>query len=104
MTLPQVTLECLTAVMEKSTQQSPDEFAEGVMVDMLKEQPVLLDGITAVLAPFLEAVNINEHGGVEMTPESRTELMIMGQFCLLGITLKALTAQADAKEMEEVWK
>jgi|TARA_Y100000296_G_scaffold79545_1_gene103681 hypothetical protein len=104
MTLPQVTAECLTAVLEKSTQQSPDEFAAEVMTDLIENQPVLMEGITSILVPFLEACNINEHQGRELNSETRHELMLMAQFCVMGVTLKAIAAQAEAKEMEEAWE
>jgi len=51
----------------------------------------------------MEACNVVEHEGQELHPELRHELMIMAQFCALGVTLKALSAQAEAKEME-VWE
>jgi len=103
MTLPKVTRECLTAVLEKSVQQEPQDFAAQVMVDLMEDQPVLMEGITTVLQPFMEACNVVEHEGQELHPELRHELMIMAQFCALGVTLKALSAQAEAKEME-VWE
>jgi len=103
MTLPQVTRECLFAVLEKSVQQEPQVFAAQVMVDLMEEQPVLMEGITTVLEPFMEACNVVEHQGREVGAELRHEMMIMAHFCALGIALKALSAQSEAKEMEELW-
>lgn len=103
MTLPQVTHECLTAVLEKSVQQEPQVFAAQVMVDLMKEQPVLMEGITTVLEPFMAACNVTEFEGQEINDELRHEMMIMSHFCALGIMIKALSAQSEAKEMEELW-
>jgi|TARA_R100001244_G_scaffold10785_1_gene12930 hypothetical protein len=104
MTLPKVTRECLTAVLEKSVQQEPQEFAAQVMVELMEEQPVLMEGITQVLEPFMAACNVTEFQGRELDGELRHELLIMSHFCALGITLKAIAAQTEAKEMEEAWE
>jgi hypothetical protein len=103
MTLPQVTRECLTAVLEKSIQQDPQDFAAQVIVDLMEEQPVLMEGITTVLEPFMAACNVTEFQGQEIDGELRHKLLIMSHFCALGIALKALSAQSEAKEMEELW-
>ena len=103
MTLPKVTHECLTAVLQKSVQQEPQEFAAQVMVELMEEQPVLMEGITTVLEPFMAACNVTEFQGREIDNELRHELLIMSHFCALGITLKAIAAQAEAKEMEDAW-
>ena len=42
--------------------------------------------------------------GRELNSETRHELMLMAQFCVMGVTLKAIAAQAEAKEMEEAWE
>jgi hypothetical protein len=104
MSLPKVTRECLTAVLEKSVQQEPQVFAARVMVELMEEQPVLMEGITTVLEPFMAACNVTEFEGREIDAELRHELMIMSHFCALGIALKALSAQSEAKEMEEAWE
>ena len=103
MTLPKVTHECLTAILEKATQQEPQQFALETMVEMLAEQPVLMEGISTVIAPFMAVLCENEVEGQELDESLRAEIIIMAQFCIIGITLKAINAQIESKEMNEVW-
>jgi hypothetical protein len=103
MTLPIVTHECLTAVLEKATQQEPQKFALKTMMEMLKDQPVLMEGIGTVIGPFINVLCENEVDGMELDESLRAELIIMAQFCIIGITLKAINAQIEADEMNEVW-
>tara|TARA_Y100001951_G_C11093035_1_gene157774 strand:- start:91 stop:405 length:315 start_codon:yes stop_codon:yes gene_type:complete len=103
MTLPKVTELCLAAILEKATQQAPDKFAQDVMVELLHGQPALMEAVTTIMQPFLSTLAGNEVDGHELDESMRQEIMIMGQFCILGITLKALNAQIEAEEMNEVW-
>jgi len=103
MTLPQVTHECLTAILEKATQKDPQAFALETMVEMLAEQPILMEGISTVITPFITVLSENEVEGQELDESLRAEIIIMAQFCIIGITLKAINAQIESKEMNEVW-
>ena len=103
MTLPVVTMECLTAVLDKAMQTGPEKFAEAVMLELSEEQPALMAAFTSVLEPFMEACNVTEYEGHEIDFNTRREMMIMSHFCVMGIALKALSAQVDAAEMDEVW-
>ncbi len=103
MTLPQVTHECLTAILEKATQKDPQAFALETMVEMLAEQPILMEGISTVITPFITVLSENEVEGQELDESLRAEIIIMAQFCIIGITLKAINAQMESKEMNEVW-
>jgi len=103
MTLPVVTMECLTAVLDKAMQTGPEKFAESVMLELIEGQPVLMEAITNILEPFLSACNATEHEGVELNFNTRQELMIMSQFCVMGVTLRAISAQVEAKEMDDAW-
>ena len=103
MKLPKVTDTCLTAILEKATQQPPDLFAQETMLELMSSQPALMEGVTAALQPFLEIIGENEFRGDELDAEMRQEMMVMGLFCILGIAIKALNAQVEAEEMNEVW-
>ena len=103
MTLPKVTHECLTAILEKATQKDPQAFALETMVEMLAEQPILMEGISTVITPFITVLSENEVEGQELDESLRAEIIIMAQFCIIGITLKAINAQMESKEMNEVW-
>ncbi|GEM_PF-4870480 len=103
MTLPQVTHECLTAILEKATQKDPQAFALETMVEMLAEQPILMEGISTVITPFITVLSENEVEGQELDESLRAEIIIMAQFCIIGITLKAINAQIESNEMNEVW-
>jgi len=103
MTLPKVTHECLTAILEKATQQDPQAFALETMVEMLAEQPILMEGISTVITPFITVLSENEVEGQELDESLRAEIIIMAQFCIIGITLKAINAQIESNEMNEVW-
>ena len=103
MTLPTVTQECLMAILEKATQKEPQKFAAETMVEMLRDQPALMEAIGTVSSPFIEALSENEVEGHELDESLRAELMIMSQFCIIGIVLKAINAQVEANEMNEVW-
>jgi hypothetical protein len=103
MTLPKITHECLTAILEKATQQDPQAFALETMVEMLADQPVLMEGISTVIGPFITVLSENEAEGQQLDESLRAELIIMAQFCIIGITIKAINAQIEADEMNEVW-
>ena len=103
MTLPTVTHECLMAILEKATQQEPQKFAAETMIEMIKDQPVLMEGIGTVISPFIDALSENEVEGHPLDESLRSELIIMAQFCVIGITLKAINAQIESNEMNEVW-
>jgi hypothetical protein len=103
MTLPTVTHECLMAILEKATQKDPQKFAAETMVEMLRDQPVLMEGIGTVISPFIKVMEENEVEGCELDESLRAELIIMAQFCVIGITIKAINAQVEANEMNEVW-
>ena len=103
MTLPTITYECMTVLLQKATQQAPEVFAQEVMVELLEDQPVLMEALMSVLQPFLEVCAESEYEGQEVQPEMRKELMIMGQFCVAGIIMKSLNAQVEADEMNEAW-
>ena len=103
MKLPKVTDECLTAILEKAVQKQPDVFAQEIMLELMASQPHLIEGITSVMQPFLEIIGENEFHGNELDGDMRQEVMIMGHFCILGIAIKALNAQVEAEEMNEVW-
>ena len=103
MTLPKVTHECLTAILEKATQKDPQAFALETMVEMLAEQPILMEGISTVITPFITVLSENEVEGQELDESLRAEIIIMALFCIIGITLKAINAQIESNEMNEVW-
>jgi len=103
MKLPKVTDACLTAILEKAIQQPPDLFAQEIMLELMSSQPTLMEGVTSAMQPFLEIIAENEFNGNELDAEMRQEMMVMGQFCILGIVIKALNAQVEAEEMNEVW-
>ena len=103
MTLPTITHECISAMLGKATQQAPEVFAQEIVEELLEDQPVLMAALMSVLEPFLEVLAENEAAGGDVSPEMRKELIIMGQFCTIGILMRSLNAQAEADEMNEVW-
>ena len=100
MTIPQITDECLHAVVEKAIQTHPEIFAATTMLEMKVEQPALCAGLTALLKPFLQPTS--EEVG-DMPIEVCQEMILMASFCLVGVAVKSIKAQIEANEMNEVW-
>jgi len=97
MTLPKVTKDCITATVEKATQQDPDVFAAEAMLGLMEDQPVLMSGVMALLQPYMEPIP-----DVEDVPLGfAQEMMLRNCFCVLGVALKALNAQVFAEEMND---
>jgi hypothetical protein len=99
MAFPKISSECLLATITKASQQPQDVFAAEFMVDMLREQPDVMEVIVGLLEPWL-------------TPQPEIETVDLAQaqdiilqscFAVLGIVLKSLNAQQEADEMNEAW-
>lgn len=100
MTLPRIKIDTVLATLEKATQQTPESFGLTAMLEGMVQQPELTAAIhelsSTYVSPLMECdKDINPHAAAE----SMLELVA----CVYGITLKAMTAQAEADEMNEAW-
>jgi len=100
MTFPKISAECLLATLSKASQEVPmDEFAADIMGQMLAEQPETMAGIVCLLEPFLKP-----QPDIEVVELSVAQEVILNcTFTVLGVVLKAIAAQQEADEMDEVW-
>ena len=99
MTLPVITQECFLAAVEKAAQQDPTEFATQFMFELMADQPTVGSGVMALLGPFTTATRLEGMRG-----EDVAEVCMTATWCVLGVVLRAMKAQAEAAEMNEVWK
>ena len=99
MTLPKISDECLLATITKATQTPQDEFAAEFMMDMTTEHPETMAAIVAMLEPFLKPQPDIETVRLDIAQE----VILQATFSVLGVVVKAMSAQAEADEMNEAW-
>jgi hypothetical protein len=99
MTLPTITESCLLAQLSKFTQKSQSEFATEVITELLEKQPHAMEVAIGLLEPFLKP----QPEITEVSLDQAQEILMQASFCVLGVFLKSLEAQAEANEMDEHW-
>ena len=93
MSVPQVSGECMISTMEQARRQRPDIFATEHMINLNAEQSELSAGLIRISNEFIQA---------KLPPEIE-QLVLTAFWCAAGITYKAINAQIEAKELEELW-
>jgi hypothetical protein len=92
MPIAQVSADCFLAVADKAFSQSPDEFCSEVLFEMIKEQPVLTEGLMRLTTDLAEISDPEDVDG-----QARTFVMAASLLCLM---FRALKTQDEANEME----
>jgi len=91
MTFPKISDNCVLATIAKCSQTHPQDFAAETMKALVEEQPALMSAITELLL-------VSTGGDLETL-----ETQLTSTFCILGLSLKAMSAQMEANELNEAW-
>ena len=94
-TIPMVSHDCATAVMDKAMSVPMTEFGTEMLSVMLKDQPHLMRLISFLLTNLI----------AEGKDEDTAAIDAVQTMCVVGIVFKAIKAQTEANEMEisEEW-
>jgi len=109
MTIPKISLACLSATLEKATQTEPDHFAIQTMNELACDQPDLMSAVQHLVAMFIgeDDERFSEEGLDEsdstVPAGFAKEMIVMSSFCVLGVVMKALAATLEAVELEELY-
>ena len=99
MTLPKISPEVMLATAEQATRQRKEVFAVESMMDGLQEQPELTATITTLIQILTNGLD-----EVEVVPSEVVEAVVIETAMLvMGLTIKAFTAQVEADELNEAW-
>lgn len=99
MTLPKISPEVMLATAEQATRQRKEVFAVESMMDGLQEQPELTATITTLIQNLTNGLD-----EVEVVPSEVVEAVVIETAMLvMGLTIKAFTAQVEADELNEAW-
>ena len=99
MTLPKISPEVMLATAEQATRQRKEVFAVESMMDGLQEQPELTATITTLIQNLTNGLD-----EVEVVPSDVVEAVVIETAMLvMGLTIKAFTAQVEADELNEAW-
>ena len=99
MPLPKISLEVMLATSEQATRQRKEVFAVESMMDALQEQPELAATITTLVQNLTNGLD-----EIEAVPSEVVEAVIIETAMLvMGLTIKAFTAQVEADELNEAW-
>ena len=94
-TIPKVSLDCATAVMDKAMSVPMSQFGTEMLGEMLKDQPHLMRMISFLLTHII----------AEGKDEETAAIDAVQTMCVVGVVFKAIKTQAEANEMEvsEEW-
>ena len=99
MTLPKISPEVMLATAEQATRQRKEVFAVESLMDGLQEQPELTATITTLIQNLTNGLD-----EVEVVPSEVVEAVVIETAMLvMGLTIKAFTAQVEADELNEAW-
>ena len=90
-TIPVVSLDCATAVMEKAMSVPMSQFGTEMLEEMIEDQPHLIKMISFLLT----------HIVAEGKPEEVAAVDAVQTMCVVGVVFKAIKAQIEAEEMEK---
>jgi hypothetical protein len=105
MTIPKISLACLSATLEKATQTEPDHFAIQTMNELACDQPDLMSAVQHLVSMFIGEDDEPEEDESDATVPAgfAKEMIVMSSFCVLGVVMKALDATLEAVELEELY-
>ena len=94
-TIPKVSLDCATAVMEKAMSVPMGQFGTEVLEEMIKDQPHLIKMISFLLTHIIADGKDEETAAIDAVQT----------MCVVGLVFKAIKTQTEANEMEisEEW-
>ena len=94
-TIPMVSLDCATAVMEKAMSVPMSQFGTEMLEEMIKDQPHLIKMISFLLTHIIADGKDEETAAIDAVQT----------MCVVGVVFKAIKTQAEANEMEisEEW-
>ena len=99
MTLPKISAEVMLATSEQATRQRKEVFAVESMMDALQDQPELAATITTLIQNLTHGLD-----EIEVVPSEVVEAVVIETAMLvMGLTIKAFTAQVEADELNEAW-
>ena len=91
MTIPMVSLDCVSAVMDKSMSVDMAQFGTEMLEEMIEDQPHLIKMISFLLTNII----------AEGKPEEVAAVDAVQTMCVVGVVFKAIKAQIESNEMEE---
>ena len=94
-TIPVVSLDCATAVMEKAMSVPMSQFGTEMLEEMIKDQPHLIKMISFLLTHIIADGKDEETAAIDAVQT----------MCVVGVVFKAIKTQTEANEMEisEEW-
>ena len=94
-TIPVVSLDCATAVMEKAMSVPMSQFGTEMLEEMMTDQPHLIKMISFLLTHIIADGKDEETAAIDAVQT----------MCVVGLVFKAIKTQAEANEMEisEEW-
>ena len=95
MTIPKISLDCATAVMDKAMSVPMTEFGTEMLEEMIEDQPHLMRMISFLLTNLI----------AEGKDEDTAAIDAVQTMCVVGVVFKAIMTQIEADEMEisEEW-
>ena len=94
-TIPKVSLDCVTAVMDKAMSVPMSQCGTEMLEEMIKDQPHLIKMISFLLTHIIADGKDEETAAIDAVQT----------MCVVGLVFKAIKTQAEANEMEisEEW-
>ena len=94
-TIPVVSLDCATAVMDKAMSVPMSQFGTEMLEEMMTDQPHLIKMISFLLTNLIAQGKDEETAAIDAVQT----------MCVVGLVFKAIKTQAEANEMEisEEW-
>jgi ketosteroid isomerase-like protein len=91
MTIPMVSLDCVSAVMDKSMSVDMAQFGTEMLEEMIEDQPHLLKMLSFLLTHII----------AEGKPEEVAAVDAVQTMAVVGVVFKAIKATIEAEEMEK---
>ena len=94
-TIPKVSLDCATAVMDKAMSVPMSQFGTEMLEEMMTDQPHLIKMISFLLTNLI----------AEGKDEDTAAIDAVQTMCVVGVVFKSIMTQIEADEMEisEEW-
>ena len=89
-TIPMVSLDCATAVMDKAMSVPMSQFGTEMLEEMMKDQPQLLKAISFLLTELITKGKDEETAAIDAVQT----------MAVIGLVFKAIKTQIEADEME----
>ena len=90
-TIPVVSLDCATAVMDKAMSVPMSQFGTEMLEEMIEDQPHLLKMLSFLLTHIIADGKDEETAAIDAVQT----------MAVVGVVFKAIKAQIESNEMEE---